>query len=98
MRCKPGDLAIVVSSDCGNEGKIVRCLRLHTSVTHDLDGATFSESASRRGPRWVVDPPLPVVYESGRHCFALTCADSALRPLRPEREPSSVTTEDTASA
>lgn len=27
MRCKPGDLAIVVKSRAGNEGKIVTCLR-----------------------------------------------------------------------
>jgi hypothetical protein len=28
MNCKPGDLAIYVSSRAGNEGRIVRCLRL----------------------------------------------------------------------
>lgn len=25
MNCKPGDLAVMVYSTCGNEGKIVRC-------------------------------------------------------------------------
>jgi hypothetical protein len=28
MNCKPGDLAIIVKSLAGNEGKIVRCVRL----------------------------------------------------------------------
>jgi hypothetical protein len=27
MNCKPGDLAVVVRSTCGNEGKVVRCVR-----------------------------------------------------------------------
>ena len=25
--CKPGDMALVVKSECGNEGKIVTCIR-----------------------------------------------------------------------
>lgn len=28
MNCKQGDLAIIVRSEAGNEGKIVRCLKL----------------------------------------------------------------------
>ena len=32
MNCKQGDLAIVVRSYAGNEGKIVRCLRFVGSV------------------------------------------------------------------
>lgn len=43
MNCKQGDMAYVVSSMAGNEGKIVRCLR---------------QVQSPFGPAWVVDPVL----------------------------------------
>ena len=56
LRCKQGDWAIVIKSWAGNEGKIVRCLRL----------ATYREVLELRGPgsflfepHWIVDRYLP---------------------------------------
>lgn len=37
MNCKPGDLAVVVRSKCGNEGVILRCIRLSPKSEHKLD-------------------------------------------------------------
>jgi hypothetical protein len=74
LNCKQGDLAVVVKSTAGNEGKIVRCVRMHDSETHDLDGwPTFSS-----GPRWVIDRPLHGL--AGRPIY--TCPDRFLRPLK----------------
>jgi hypothetical protein len=75
MNCRKGDLAVIVRSYAGNEGKIVRCVRLHASQTHDLSGLPFGLSL---GPRWVVDRPLPDAF--GRPVFAV--ADACLRPIR----------------
>ena len=50
LRCRRGDLAIMVKSWGGNEGRIVRCVRL--ADPHEWDGAYG-------GPRWVVDRPVP---------------------------------------
>ena len=36
LNCKQGDLAIVIRSHAGNEGKIVTCVRLTTDVPHGM--------------------------------------------------------------
>lgn len=74
LNCKQGDLAIVVKSTAGNEGKIVRCVGLHDSETHDLDGWPTYNS----GPRWIIDRPLSGAI--GRLIY--TCPDRFLRPIR----------------
>ena len=72
MNCKQGDLAVIVRSQSQNEGKLVECVRLHTSQTHDLDGVLLKLTAS--GPRWVIVNALPGGL--------LTVPDAILRPLR----------------
>lgn len=67
MNCKEGDLAIIVSSEAGNEGKIVRCIRFIGKV-HGWDGSD----------RWKIDQELVGVF-GGR---TMTCRDSRMRPLR----------------
>lgn len=47
MNCKQGNMAVVVRSMAGNDGKIVRCLRV---VVY---GAGLGY-----GPRWVTEPVL----------------------------------------
>lgn len=37
MNCKPGDLAVIVRSKCGNEGVVLRCIRLSPKSEHNLD-------------------------------------------------------------
>lgn len=71
MNCKQGDLAVVVRSWAGNEGRIVRCVRL----------ATFGEiltAGFRDVPTWVIDQKMP-----SRMGFKVHLAeDEKLRPVR----------------
>lgn len=71
MNCKPGDLAFVVKSVVGNEGKIVRCLRLLTE-------AEARRENWRRRPMWEVDGLL--LDTDG--CLEPRAADDCLRPIR----------------
>ena len=66
MNCKQGDLAIVVRSMAGNEGKIVRCLTL-----------TMYRAAFGYGPRWVTEPVLRGCFGEPQAPL-----DACLRPLR----------------
>ena len=71
MNCKPGDLAVIVRSRAGNEGKIVRCIRL----------ATASEKFYFvSGTYWLVDRELSTVF--GR--LASIARDDWMRPIRPQ--------------
>jgi hypothetical protein len=81
MNCKKGDLAIIVSSSCGNEGKIVQCLEL-------LITESFPDTKGRRQwhiggvhPVWRIDRPI-----NFRNTFdtvqIMYCSDAKLRPLR----------------
>jgi hypothetical protein len=72
MRCKPGDLAIFVRSECGNEGRIVRCVHL-------LPPQRAAEEGWVTDCVWVTDSP--VMDTDGE----LTCRamDEYLRPIRP---------------
>ena len=69
MNCKPGDLAIVVKSMCGNEGKVVECKRL-------LGAVEFADGEVRVS--WELTQKLPV----GRHRHNIF-PDAWLRPIRP---------------
>ncbi len=73
MNCKPGDLAVVVKSAAGNEGKIVRCIRLlGRGVTVGPLGDTFADWI------WEIDSQLPD-WSGG---MGRDIHDSALRPIR----------------
>lgn len=73
LNCKPGDLAIVVKSHAGNEGKVVRCLELQALCKlQQPDGSYFT------GPAWVIDQGL---VSWGGVVMHLT-PDDFLRPLR----------------
>lgn len=76
MNCKQGDLAIVVKSNAGNEGKIVTCLRLATE--HDLrEYKLFSDWAS---PVWLIDALIVNKTNGKNYPFV---HDARLRPIRP---------------
>jgi len=66
LNCKQGDLAIVVRSAAGNEGKIVRCVKL-----------TKGGGALGYGPRWRTEPVL-----IGSNGMPRPPLDACLRPLR----------------
>lgn len=70
LNCKPGDLAVIVRSTCGNEGKIVRCIELHPAGTDN--------SPIFKGPIWEIDAPIPSTWGDQTPY----CPDSQLRPLR----------------
>lgn len=73
MRCKPGDLAVVVRSSCGNEGRVVKCLRL------DRGKRMLCRNGSIYvGPLWEIDPPL-TTWAGNLTSYA---RDDQLRPLR----------------
>lgn len=68
MNCKPGDLAVIVKSNYGHEGKFVRCLQRH-------DGPWVLEPVF--APGWIIDIPL---LKDGALCPYML--DSFLRPIR----------------
>lgn len=74
MNCKPGDLAVIVKSYAGNEGKIVRCLEPRPNHKFlDLRDGTFFIAFG-----WLLDTEIKGRY--GR--TATVAADFQLRPLR----------------
>lgn len=73
MNCKEGDLAIVVRSYAGNEGKIVQCLEL-LRVDYDHYGK-FEDDV----PSWRIDRPLANALGQ----FSYIIPDNQLRPLNP---------------
>jgi hypothetical protein len=74
MNCKQGDIAIVVRSQAGNEGKIVRCLQLIPAFMWvNRDGSTDIL------PSWEIDIPLKGVDGDVEPVIA----DNQLRPIRP---------------
>ena len=68
MNCKQGDLAIVVFSICGNEGKIVRCLQRY-------DGP-WREGHNK--PGWLTDTLIKRQDGTAHHA----ALDKYLRPIR----------------
>lgn len=73
MNCKPGDLAIIVWSAAGNEGKIVRCVRLLGERLWYGPG-----EASMPYPTWEVDRDL---HDWGGE-VGRDVPDAQLRPIR----------------
>lgn len=73
MNCRKGDIAIVVKSYAGNEGKILTCLRLATE-----DEVSKLNLNPLRGHYWVTDVLINYTDGSKGHL----CADCNLKPLR----------------
>lgn len=67
MNCKQGDLAVIVSSISGHEGKIVRCVKF---VMFNLRNRGLTDC-------WITEPMLP-----NREGAKVPCMDSQLRPIR----------------
>lgn len=75
MNCKQGDLAVLIRSDAGNEGKFVTCLRLASAA--EIGSYLFSRD---RGPVWVTDIEL----KTRLGFYAPLVYDAYLRPIRPQ--------------
>jgi hypothetical protein len=69
MNCKPGDLAVLVRSMSGNEGRIVRCVRYLGVIPYVVG----PDAAS-----WEIDPPIPSLQGGTTD----TAPDDWLRPIR----------------
>lgn len=72
MNCRKGDLAIVVKSDAGNEGRIVRCIRLMTRAEKQ------ALSYFRDEPMWITDTNMVSTWGT----YDTTMWDSYMRPIR----------------
>ena len=85
LNCKQGDLAIIVKSKMGNEGKIVRCLELLvTDHVPDLNGTLWKYMHGTR-PIWRVDRAINFgnPHASPADVVQVTyVSDDKLRPLR----------------
>ena len=83
LNCKQGDLAIIVKSEAGNEGKIVRCLELlETDRVPSACGTYLLKTEKRL--TWRVNVVLNYGRERGKviHGYAYYASDEQLRPLR----------------
>lgn len=77
MNCKPGDLALVVKSKCGNEGKIVYVVRPATEEEYD------SFVHKKEGHHWWVEAKGALIFSTAGHGRRETCLpDARLRPIR----------------
>lgn len=72
MNCQKGDLAIIVRSEAGNAGKIVRCLESSLQTFWSIDGSIKTDVA------WLVDRDL--AGWNGK--VDRLIRDSQLRPIR----------------
>lgn len=94
LNCKQGDLAIIVKSLAGNEGKIVRCLEYLGEIDHmrDTDGALWKLRGGAR-PVWRIDRTIN--FTNGRRTSQVTaCSDANLRPLRGDIEDETINTNE----
>lgn len=71
MNCKQGDLAIIVQSDAGNEGKIVRCVKYLGAFLYWGSGDDLIDT-------WETDVALPSTTGE----LGYDVRDCQLRPLR----------------
>lgn len=81
LNCRAGDLAVIVKSKCGNEGKIVRCKRLLNLGEYvDSECRTSSIEISHLGEHTCWETDTPTVWSDGLEYKA--AKDWNLRPLR----------------
>lgn len=96
MNCKPGDLAIIVSSKSQYNGRIVEVLFAPPAAAFDLpDG--YPACADSGTDSWVVKfiggpAPAPLLNGRIRQAWYAVGADKCLKPLR--GDPDEVTHEE----
>jgi len=73
LNCKAGDLAIMVKSYAGNEGRIVRCLAFMPNELFLIPGGAIICV-----PAWKID----VLLKGVNNKTTLFVPDSCLRPIR----------------
>lgn len=75
MNCKQGDLAVIVRSASGNEGRILTCLRVAPRSKVRSEGFTDGDWT---GVVWETDAFLADTWGEGTSLYP----DARLRPLR----------------
>lgn len=83
MRCKKGELAIIIKSAAGNEGKIVRCINALGVVPWVLPDGSI-----QRAHGWLIDRQIPTCFGD----MAPHVRDEYMCPIRPDSEPESTDT------
>ena len=79
MKCRKGDLAIVVGGTLGNNaGKMVQCLELLPAGTEKVN--------KYWGPLWRTDRPLIFENIIGERIEKYLAPDTVLMPIRPDGE------------
>lgn len=98
LNCKKGDIAIVIKSSAGNEGKVVRCLELVvTGRVKSADGSRWLTYAQGVQPLWRTDTPMQWAVSKGPNVgktyYVNYATDAQLRPLRGDLSQDAVTTD-----
>lgn len=108
MRCRPGDIVMVIRSEVGNDGRIGRIVGHAQTGSKLANGVLVYESDD-----WIVDGRFNVadecvmtifdqevaVWEANRHeVLMLPFPDSWLRPIRGDELPAEVSKPETAEA
>jgi hypothetical protein len=75
LNCKQGDLAIVVKSYAGNEGRIVRCVKFIGDQRHRFPGGAIRNIQNC----WEVDQQLNTINVGIKSNIV---GDERLRPIR----------------
>lgn len=98
MRCKPGDLVVILPSEHLASGRQIEVCRRLVGHFATVSHMTVPISPSCDAPLvWRFEKPIAMVID-GEEFDVLGAPDEILQPIRPEHEPESVTTEDTVSA
>lgn len=95
LRCKPGDLAVVITSFAGNEGKFVEVIR--SLGVHPFWRGEYW--CNGQGHVWLcksAGSQIKAMY--GASGMEMPIADNCLRPIRPSAEPESTETREELTA
>lgn len=91
MNCKQGDLAWIVRSLCGNEMKIVECIKL-VGESPEFDNE-FLPWHIGDGPCWLVrSHGSPIRCTNGRDYVEVPFPDACLHPICPNPPEEETTT------
>lgn len=91
MRCKVGDLAVIVRSVADNQGKLVEVMGFMGSEPM-FDGFIWHYAEHQCWMVRSVGSPLNSL--DGKRRTTAPMPDSFLRPIRPDADPESITTDE----
>lgn len=80
LRCKQGDLAVVIKSEVGNESKVCRCLKFVGSLPYEFGFFTSDDF-------WLTDSSFKMEHGvTGAISYIPYMRDSQLMPISPSDE------------